>query len=275
MIASAPAADQAQLTDQVQSELEKSFSSVADTAARYPRIRARSSAGAQQAFLDGQKWAYTAGIVAITGGALLIARMYPKHIGELQLLDEYHRIDGMEPAAACSRRDRACRDRGTMDRQPAEQEASGQAAGVEPVGLRADLVLEGGGVKGIGLVGAISVLEAGRLHVRTGCRNLRRIDRRSAGCGRYEFRRDVRRDDHARLSKVQGSHSVDASSRSSASSSRCSCRRGSIAATTSSPSSPSSCRREAFVRGPTSNATIRGVRYRRTSGTSWWSTSRT
>ena len=47
-----------------------------------------------------------------------------------------------------------------MDRQPAEKEAGAHAAGIEPVGLRADLVLEGGGVKGIGLVGAISVLEA-------------------------------------------------------------------------------------------------------------------
>ena len=46
-----------------------------------------------------------------------------------------------------------------MDRQPAEQEAGAHAADVDPVGLRADLVLEGGGVKGIGLVGAISVLE--------------------------------------------------------------------------------------------------------------------
>jgi len=26
--------------------------------------------------------------------------MYPKHADELQLLDEYHRIDGVEPAPA-------------------------------------------------------------------------------------------------------------------------------------------------------------------------------
>ena len=100
MISSAPAADQAQITDQVQSELEKSFSSAAETATRYPAYSSQIISGAQQAFLDGQKWAYTAGIVAIAGGALLIARMYPKHPNELQLLDEYHRIDGVEPATA-------------------------------------------------------------------------------------------------------------------------------------------------------------------------------
>jgi NTE family protein len=44
-----------------------------------------------------------------------------------------------------------------MDRHPTEQAA---APNEPPTELRADLVLEGGGVKGIGLVGAISVLEA-------------------------------------------------------------------------------------------------------------------
>ena len=98
MIASAPSSDQALITDQVQSELQKSFSSAAATAERYPAYGSEIISGAQQAFIDGQKWAYTAGIVAIAGGAVLIARMYPKHPDELRLLDEYHRIDGVEPA---------------------------------------------------------------------------------------------------------------------------------------------------------------------------------
>jgi NTE family protein len=46
-----------------------------------------------------------------------------------------------------------------MDVHPAEGERPADAFKDEP-DLRADLVLEGGGVKGIGLVGAISVLEA-------------------------------------------------------------------------------------------------------------------
>ena len=88
------------VTDQVQAELQKSFSSAAETAERYPAYASQIIAGAQEAFIDGQKWAYTAGIVAIAGGAVLIARMYPKHTRELELLDEYHRIDGLEPAVS-------------------------------------------------------------------------------------------------------------------------------------------------------------------------------
>ncbi len=95
MIASAPEADQSLITDQVQSELQKSFSSAAETAERYPAYSSQIISGAQQAFLDGQKWAYTAGIVAIAGGAVLIARMYPKHDDELRLLDTYHQIDAV------------------------------------------------------------------------------------------------------------------------------------------------------------------------------------
>ena len=94
LITSAPASDQALLTDPVQQELEKSFSSAADTAASYPQYSSQIIAGAQQSFIDGQKWAYTAGIIAIAGGAVLIATKYPKHDRERELLDEYHRIDG-------------------------------------------------------------------------------------------------------------------------------------------------------------------------------------
>jgi MFS transporter, DHA2 family, multidrug resistance protein len=97
LIAGAPSADQAQITDSVQQELEKSFSSAADTAASYPQYANQIISGAQQSFIDGQKWAYTAGIIAIAGGAALIATMYPKHDRERELLDEYHRIDGSAP----------------------------------------------------------------------------------------------------------------------------------------------------------------------------------
>jgi DHA2 family multidrug resistance protein-like MFS transporter len=97
LIASAPEADQARITDQVQSELQKSYSSAAATAERYPAYASEIISGAQQSFIDGQKWAYAAGVVAIAAGALLIARMYPKHDDELLLLDTYHRTDGVDP----------------------------------------------------------------------------------------------------------------------------------------------------------------------------------
>ena len=102
LIASAPASDQALITDSVQQELEKSFSSAADTAASYPQYSSQIIAGAQQSFIDGQKWAYLAGIIAIAGGGVLIATMYPKHDRERELLDEYHRIDGAAPSAVAT-----------------------------------------------------------------------------------------------------------------------------------------------------------------------------
>ena len=162
LIASAPAADQARITDQVQSELQKSFSSAAATAERYPAYASQIISGAQQSFIDGQKWAYTAGIVAIAAGALLIARMYPKHDEELLLLDTYHRMDGVDPMNDSSserHRDGGESERSHMDVHPAEGEPPTDSTN-DDSDLRADLVLEGGGVKGIGLVGAISVLEA-------------------------------------------------------------------------------------------------------------------
>jgi hypothetical protein len=93
-ISDASPAEQARITDNVQQELTKSFSSAAATAERYPRYTSDIIAAAQQSFVDGQDWAYVAGIVAIIGGGVLIFTMYPKHDDELTLLDEYHRIDG-------------------------------------------------------------------------------------------------------------------------------------------------------------------------------------
>ena len=43
--------------------------------------------------------------------------------------------------------------------EPTSTEGPAVPEGAEPAGTPVDLVLEGGGVKGIGLVGAISVLE--------------------------------------------------------------------------------------------------------------------
>ncbi len=55
--------------------------------------RTRSSPAAKQAFLDGDDWAYTAGVVAILLGAVLVFFMFPKHEEEEQLLASYHAQD--------------------------------------------------------------------------------------------------------------------------------------------------------------------------------------
>jgi DHA2 family multidrug resistance protein-like MFS transporter len=94
-VASAVAAspDKALLTNSVQSELEKSFASAADTAQRYPHYATQIVAGAKESFLQGADHAYLAGIVAIVLGATLVFFAFPRHAREVQLLSEYHTQD--------------------------------------------------------------------------------------------------------------------------------------------------------------------------------------
>jgi MFS family permease len=85
------------VTASTQAELTKSFSSAADTASRYPpSIQDNIIAGAKAAFLHGDQWAYTAGIVAVALGAVLVFFRFPRQEEEERLLAEYHRIDSGE-----------------------------------------------------------------------------------------------------------------------------------------------------------------------------------
>jgi hypothetical protein len=78
----------------VQSELTKSFASAADTAQRYPAsIQDQIVAAAKTAFLQGDQWAYTAGIVAVLLGATLVFLMFPKRDEERALLARYQAED--------------------------------------------------------------------------------------------------------------------------------------------------------------------------------------
>jgi EmrB/QacA subfamily drug resistance transporter len=82
------------VTASTQAELTKSFSSAADTASRYPASMHDSIiAGAKTAFLDGDQWAYTAGVVAILVGAVLVFFCFPKKQEEERLLAAYHAED--------------------------------------------------------------------------------------------------------------------------------------------------------------------------------------
>ena len=86
-IAASP--EQEQITTSVQSELTKSFSSAADTAQRYPQYSEQIIAGARSSFLDGANWAYTAGLIAVAVGAVLVWFLFPKNEQERQLLAAY------------------------------------------------------------------------------------------------------------------------------------------------------------------------------------------
>jgi MFS transporter, DHA2 family, multidrug resistance protein len=81
-----------------QAELTKSFASAADTASRYPASTQDSIiAGAKTAFLHGDQWAYTAGVVAIVLGAVLVFFSFPKKQEEQELLAGYRVEDAGQP----------------------------------------------------------------------------------------------------------------------------------------------------------------------------------
>ena len=83
-----------------QAELTKSFASAADTASRYPAsIQDNIIAGAKTAFLQGDQWAYTAGVLAILVGAVLVFFCFPKKQHEEELLAKYQREDEAAPRA--------------------------------------------------------------------------------------------------------------------------------------------------------------------------------
>jgi EmrB/QacA subfamily drug resistance transporter len=91
-IASSP--EQAKVTDNVQSELTKSFSSAADIAGQYPQHSQQIIAAAKSSFLQGDELAYAAGIVAIVLGGALVFFFFPKKDEEQRLLAQYNAEDG-------------------------------------------------------------------------------------------------------------------------------------------------------------------------------------
>jgi len=88
-VASAPNS----VSTSVESELTKSFSSAAAVAEQHPRYAESIIEGARGAFLQGDAWAYVAGIVAILIGAALVATRFPDKDGEAKLLAAYAKED--------------------------------------------------------------------------------------------------------------------------------------------------------------------------------------
>ena len=81
------------VTESSQAQLTKSFSSADAMAEQYPQYASKITAAAKSSFLDGDDWAYTAGIVAVLAGAVLVFFMFPKHEEEERLLETYHAED--------------------------------------------------------------------------------------------------------------------------------------------------------------------------------------
>ena len=92
----------------IEGELTKSFSSAADLAAQHPAHAQAIIEGAKASFLQGDAWAYSAGIIAVVLGAILVRFFFPDHREERQLLAEYTAEDEgataeVTPAAAVAR----------------------------------------------------------------------------------------------------------------------------------------------------------------------------
>jgi MFS transporter, DHA2 family, multidrug resistance protein len=87
------AASDQHITDSTQAQLTKSFAGAEDVAEQHPQYADAIISGAQTAFLQGDQWAYTAGIVAVIGGAVLVFFMFPKRDDERRLLASYHDED--------------------------------------------------------------------------------------------------------------------------------------------------------------------------------------
>jgi MFS transporter, DHA2 family, multidrug resistance protein len=95
----AVAASGRNVNSSVQGELTKSFSSAADTAQRYPAsVQDQIVAAAKTSFLKGDQWAYTAGIVAVLLGAVLVYFMFPRFEDEKRLLASYEAEDAGQVA---------------------------------------------------------------------------------------------------------------------------------------------------------------------------------
>jgi len=91
--AAAIVASDKHVSDSVQSELTKSFAGAEAVAEQHPQYAAQITAAAKTSFLQGDQWAYTAGIVAILLGAALVFFLFPKKDAEEEFLERYHAED--------------------------------------------------------------------------------------------------------------------------------------------------------------------------------------
>ena len=82
-----------EVSEKVQNELTKSFSSAAETAQQYPEYAPQIIAAAQKSFLDGGDWTYAAGAFAVLVGAAVVFFLFPRHDDELALLQRFHAED--------------------------------------------------------------------------------------------------------------------------------------------------------------------------------------
>lgn len=82
-----------QVDDSVRNQLTKSFAGAEAVAEQYPQYANQITAAAKTSFLQGDHWAYAAGIVAVLLGAALVFFFFPAREEEKELLARYHAED--------------------------------------------------------------------------------------------------------------------------------------------------------------------------------------
>ena len=90
--------NKAQITSSAEAVLTKSFSSAEAAAHQYPQYAKAITAGAKSSFLSGADGAYTAGIIAVALGAVIVFFLFPRRDEEQRLLNSYHGQDAEPPS---------------------------------------------------------------------------------------------------------------------------------------------------------------------------------
>ena len=81
------------VTESTQAQLQLSFASAENLAAKNPANADQITAAAKQSFLDGDDWAYSAAIVAVLVGMALVFFIFPRKDAEEALRAGYHEED--------------------------------------------------------------------------------------------------------------------------------------------------------------------------------------
>jgi len=84
------------VTDSTQAQLQLSFASAENLAAKHPANADQILAAAKQSFLDGDQWAYTAALVAVLVGMSLVFFVFPRKDEEEALRAAYRAQDAAD-----------------------------------------------------------------------------------------------------------------------------------------------------------------------------------
>jgi len=87
------------VTDSTQAQLQLSFASAENLAAKHPANADQILAAAKQSFLDGDQWAYTAALVAVLVGMSLVFFVFPRKDEEEALRAAYRAQDAADTPA--------------------------------------------------------------------------------------------------------------------------------------------------------------------------------